>query len=364
MVRGAWRASAPVAPRRRARGVLAARSNRAGAFAGALSAAARAQGARGAGGPPARVGPGGRAAGGRPAAAPACRRLLRRRLSDPPGHARLRRLAAGRGRRAPARARARRAPALSQLAVRRRAGLARGAPSRAPVRAGGRWDGLLQAAWAPFALSAGAPPCAAGVTLNVDRLLDCLPAARAPALRASQARCALRWREGRGCRLRGGVMRRRPVRRVAHDRGASGATQAGPAAALSGTAPLRGRGRAHWRRAARVRAEARARRAGGGAGLRARRRRAAAGAHDAGRAALGRGRACGDPAGGRALADRTVRVCARARHCLARHPGSRHAARRRHRAGAAAGSRPAQARAASRAGAPAAGPGAPLRAAC
>jgi hypothetical protein len=241
MVRGAWRASAPVAPRRRARGVLAARSNRAGAFAGALSAAARAQGARGAGGPPARVGPGGRAAGGRPAAAPACRRLLRRRLSDPPGHARLRRLAAGRGRRAPARARARRAPALSQLAVRRRAGLARGAPSRAPVRAGGRWDGLLQAAWAPFALSAGAPPCAAGVTLNVDRLLDCLPAARAPALRASQARCALRWREGRGCRLRGGVMRRRPVRRVAHDRGASGATQAGPAAALSGTAPLRGR---------------------------------------------------------------------------------------------------------------------------
>jgi len=71
-----------------------------------------------------------------------------------------------------------------------------GRPSRAPARAGGRWDGLLQAAWAPFALSTGAPPCAAGVTLNVDRLLDCLPAARAPALRASQARCAQQ-REGR-----------------------------------------------------------------------------------------------------------------------------------------------------------------------
>ena len=36
--------------------------------------------------------------------------------------------------------------------------------------------------------SAGAPLGAAGVTLNVERLLDCLPAPRSPAMRASQVR--------------------------------------------------------------------------------------------------------------------------------------------------------------------------------
>lgn len=54
--------------------------------------------------------------------------------------------------------------------------------------AGGRWDGLLKAAWPVSAPSAGAPLGAAGVTLNVERLLDCLPAPRSPAMRASQVR--------------------------------------------------------------------------------------------------------------------------------------------------------------------------------
>lgn len=52
--------------------------------------------------------------------------------------------------------------------------------------AGGRWDSLLKASWPLGAAAAGAPPGATGVTLNIERLLDCMPAPRTSAVRASQ----------------------------------------------------------------------------------------------------------------------------------------------------------------------------------
>ena len=55
-----------------------------------------------------------------------------------------------------------------------------------PCTTGGRWDGLLKAAWPVNAPSSGAPPGAAGVTLNVERLLEYLPAPRSHAMRVSQ----------------------------------------------------------------------------------------------------------------------------------------------------------------------------------
>ncbi|KAK9831407.1 hypothetical protein WJX81_002476 [Elliptochloris bilobata] len=71
------------------------------------------------------------------------------------------------------------------------------------VAVGGRWDGLLKAAWPVNAPSAGVPPGAAGITLNVERLLDCLPSTRSPAMRASQAEVLVCARGG------GGLLRER-----------------------------------------------------------------------------------------------------------------------------------------------------------